>query len=415
MNIDARTDYELRRYLHRDAVGRVLLIGPESMRVTQKGQLMGTVLMVLLLAACAGYSLISGRAGDLPRNGVVEAGGHYYVVRDSVVHPVLNAASALLVGQGRVLRVGATIIAAAPLGRPVGIVDAPLVLPGKPPDSAGKWSMCATVPHAALSALTISFSQSRSTFGDSILLARDPVGSLWLLNRNFRFAISKQIAENLGLRNPISPPKVLIDSLVEGPAIMITTGGRIGDQPNVQLQFAATIGDVVEVSTDPARYFRVVESGLVPLTPFAFAAYAPAAPHQLVVAAASIDHVLPSDVPEQWPAGRFQETPIAAGEAVCVDGPNGLTVRAPTTGVDVAALTNSSLTTVAVPRSGVAVRSAGARSIVSGDGTRYPVVSDDVFRWLGYSTKDVLEVPRAVADLLPTGSTLDPALAMIER
>ncbi|MEO6958344.1 MAG: type VII secretion protein EccB [Antricoccus sp.] len=417
MNADPRHDLEVRRYLHREAMGRVLLMGPESTQLARKRQLIGVAITVLLLAAAAGYSL-SGRAGTLPRNGVVEADGRYYVVRDSVAHPALNAASALLVGKGQVQPIGTAVIAAKPLGRPIGIVDAPLVLPAKPPKppkSPREWSICATVPYAALSALTISFLQPSSAQRGAILLARDLRGSLWLLHRNFRFAITEQVAANLGLVNSISPPQVIFDSLVIGPAIVATIADGIGQQPHVPLQFAATVGDVVEVSTGPARYFRVVEDGLIPLTPFAFAAYAPGAPHQLVVAAGGLDHVLPSDIPEQWPVGRFEETMIVVGDAVCVGGLGGLTVRAPTAGVDVAALTYSSLTTVVVPRSGVAVRSEGARSIVSGDGRRYPVVSDDVFRWLGYSDQNVLEVPRVIADLLPIGPTLDPALAMNER
>lgn len=415
MNVALRHDLEVRRYLHREAIGRVLLVGPESLPLARNRQLIGAAITVLLLAVAAGYSLISGRGGTLPRNGVVEVDGLYYVVRDSVAHPALNAASALLVGHGQVQPIGTAVIAAAPLGPPIGIVDAPMVLPVKPPKAPREWSICATVPHAALSALTISFRQPSSAHNDSILLARDLAGSLWLLHRNYRFAITEQASVNLGLVNQISPPQVIFDSLVVGPAIIATTADGIGEQPNVPLQFAATVGDVVEVNTDPARYFRVVAAGLIPLTPFAFAAYSPGAPHQLVVAAGGIDHVLPSDIPQQWPLGRFEETTIVPGDAVCVGGSDGLTVRAPTAGVDIAALTDSSLTTVAVPRSGVAVRSEGARSIVSGDGRRYPVVSDDVFRWLGYSDQNVLEVPRVIADLLPIGPTLDPALAMNER
>lgn len=417
MSADAaeRDDLEVRRYLHHDAVGRILLLGPESMRSARKGQFVGALVALVLLVAAAGYSLISGRAGALPSYGVVEADGSYFLIRDSVAHPVLNAASALLLGQGIVQPVGAAVIAAAPLGRPVGIAAAPLVLPSKPPAVPGEWSLCATMPRAALSPLTMSFAAPRAPRSNATLLARDGSGSLWLLHDKFRFAITEQVAANLGLNEPIGPPQALLDGVAVGAAIAVAIADGVGGSPEVSLQFAAAIGDVVEVSTGPARYFRVVREGLIPLTAFAFAAYAPGAPHQLVIAAGSVDHVLASDVPEQWPTDRFFETVIRNRDAVCVGGANGLVVRPAAAGVDVAAVTSSSLTTVAVPRAGVAIRAGGALSIVSGAGTRYPVVSDDVLQWLGYSAENVLDVPCAVADLLPIGATLDPSLAMSER
>ncbi|RMI26775.1 type VII secretion protein EccB [Streptomyces triticirhizae] len=415
----------------------------------------GVAVAVLIMAGfgIAGW-LGGGRGPDLPAGGAVVAGtgGDPYVIVEGVAHPALNLASALLAGGGQLTEVRRATLDEAPRGLPVGIPGAPDALPDADDLLDGEWTLCATPSEAGgdpvETALYVAVPGVAPTGPGATLLAAAEDGGRWLLTEGRRYALGETEAEALALRGaPVRLPREVLATVPEAPAIAVPEPDEAyGTEPTVELPFDAVVGDVAHTPEDaPARrWFVVRPDGLVavPEVVYALLSSTAGADHEIGATDATRAPRSAEAAPGEaaWPEALPVVDEPERDRPVCVSTPPGsrpgdapwqATAHLPAEmpePADVAPVEASRggrlglLDRVYVPAgAGALVRStasgggAGTYTLVTDGGTAYPLASPDAARRLGYDPEAAPSVPRAYAELLPTGPVLDPVAATREQ
>ncbi|MFW6692248.1 type VII secretion protein EccB [Streptomyces sp. MAR4 CNX-425] len=438
-----------------------ILRGTDEARLDPRRRLnraLGSGVAVGVLAV-AGFGIAgvlgAGSGPELPDRGVVVvgSGGDPYVVRDGVVHPALNLASALLVGGGEVTEIRQETLDEAPRGLPVGIPAAPDALPGAGDLVDDDWTLCATPSETGgaptQTALYVSVPDAaaeRGASGATVLVEAD--GALWLLAEGRRYALEPAIRDMLNLPvEPVPLPREVVATVPEGPEITIPgTGPGTGKRPEAALPFPARVGDLAHVETGGSgrQHFAVRPDGLVPLTALVYT---------LLAGDSRQDHGI--SVSDAAGAPRSAERPPGNGawprtvpkaaeperdQPVCVSTPPGgapgdtpwqATVHLPPAlpePAEVRPVTSSDGAPLGLldriyvpPGAGAVVRSTasggsgGTYNLITDGGTAYRFVSPEAVTRLGYEARGTPSVPRAYVDLLPTGPVLDPRTAAREQ
>ena len=414
-------------------------------RVTVGGVLIGVLVM-------AGFGIAgffgAGRGPALPQSGavLVAGSGDRYVIVDGRLHPVLNLASALLVGGGQSTQVRPAALDDLPRGLPVGIPDAPDALP--PPDrlTGGPWTVCA-VPSGAATLppqITLRVGAPEPTLGrlgpEQAVLATGPDGALWLLNQGRRYRLLDNAAVRLvpARTSPLPLPGPLLDVLPEGPPIAVPAIPRAGSA--VPGLGSLAVSDVVRVGSG-GQSFVVLSDGLAPASELTAALLVAAGAVEVPVDPATAgalarsrvrlvgDPGWPEVVPQ--PVGPQRDQPLClattpgapAGDApwavttslpgvVLGPGEQAVFSRGPVPGV---------VDQVVVPRgAGALVRATtaaggdGALTLVTDSGLRFAVPTPDAAVRLRYDPAAAPAVPAPFVALLPAGPALDPEAAARE-
>lgn len=434
----------LRTPLRRTPVGLSIGVG--------LGALVIVIVIVVRLVVPASAS-----ADQLAQPGtliMVEETGARFVLTDGRLHPVLNYASArLLLGtQMKVAEVPRDQLPDLPLGAAVGTPWAPETLPPSTVPAAHVWLACArqTVDGGVRKpSVTLLLDPAMTTSAASMtgaIVARGSKGQEFLVEAGRRMAITAPWVLSVvggGAVPVVDVRDTWLDALPQGPDLgSPDLGGRRG-APGPTVDGAPTrIGELFVSHSEAGadRHFVVVPGGLMPLGSFAALlaladpATAAAYPGQAVVeqplsvpaltAAALVPApdslALLPDVPRPIPVDASENVPCAQ---IGVDGAHMDTALVtvpsdrigagipPGAGVQTAAGTAD---TVSIPTGGGMLArtmpappaSIGGLFLITADGAKYPVASDDAAKALGYQPGAAVPVPPPVLAMLPTGPAL---------
>lgn len=320
---------------------------------------------------------------------VADESGALHVRLGEAFHPVTNVASArLLLGAPETVhRTTAAHLADLPTGPPVGIPDAPGLVPA-PDGSAAHWVVCgATV--VATAAVTDA--------GPQVLVA--PSG-WWLVVDGRRLAVPAQgetVARALGA-DPVEVPDTVVDVLDRGPDVVLPTGPSGLPGPWAEQGRVVTAGD---------RAFVVADGGLAEVTGGRRAvAEALAGDARSVSDLGAVLGVPGAEVLTQVPVDQvFRPVEgVCAGERLVEvpDGAGGVSGTGP------GQATGSATGRYSGPRGTVALATERGLFLVSGSGVRYTVASPEDLAALDVLSGEGLpvSVPWRVVAGLPDGGEL---------
>jgi type VII secretion protein EccB len=430
---------------------------------TSSGAVIGLALGLIAAAGLFVWSFVSPSAPSAWRTDgtvVVDSGtGARYVYSSGVLYPVLNYASALLVGSGKPLvPVPDRNLAALPHGQPVGIVGAPDSLPAAARLDTGAWLVCAsarTAPDGTrqpLTTLRIGAQPEVRPTGGQALTVTDASGIEYLVWNGTRLRVGAPWAlAALGLAgvSPVAVDAAFLDAVPAGADLASPDVGTIGAAGPTVNGTRTKVGQVFvvrEAGLVP-QYFATRADGLAPLSDTAAdlllndpavkaGAYGggPVAPTVLQglagvpeAATAALGAGLPATPPQPLitapgnpavpcariafvgagqqvdlvtaPSSAANGMPAVGGAGILADARNADAFAiAPGAGVFAASLTGG-----AVP--------GDAHYLISDSGVKYPVASATALGYLGYRGSSPVQIPQTLLDLLPTGPALAPASA----
>ncbi len=417
--------------------------------------LAGVVIAALLAGGLAAWQRLADAPVDPTQwEGVLlveDGSGARYLWRDGRLHPVRNAASAvLLLGdpRPRVVTVPEALLADLPRGAPLGIPGAPDPLP--PPERmvTGDPTVC-SVPASTSPPTAVLLAGTAAEGGTPLtgqgLLVTDPDGALHLLwdGRRYRVRDPEVVVPALGWTgwDPVPVAPALPAALPAGPDLArIPVPGLGGPSAAVP---EAPVGQVV-VTTGQAtgpQYALVLDQGLVPLSPLqadlllsdptVVAAVGRAGPLPVPQARfAALPRLAPSTVAgADLPARVPPLASVGRDESVCARVP---TSGEPATLVAGARLPDGaagdpeqSLAVVVPPGHGMVVDTGGAEEDAATDGAvedsgtalladgRWHPATPEVLRMLGYADVTPVRLPAELLVLVPRGPALDPAEAAV--
>lgn len=422
--------------------------------------LAGVLVAALVVAAFAGYGLVTGRSGARWRDTAVviveKETGARYVYRGDRLHPVLNYASAVLLAGGpRTVMARRAALAAVPRGEPLGIPGAPDSLPSRGGLLGPGWSVCtrsAAGTRGVSAVITVGpgTTGGRPLSDDASLVAAN--GEVYLLWHGFRHRVREpdRVLAALGWsgQRPTPVATALLAALPAGMDLTrVPVPGRGRPSPAAR---GARVGQVFVVGTEAGgrQYLVAWVNGLAPITqvqadlllgdPDVAAAVGRREPTRLTPGEYAVAPHSPDLVPAPEPGALPASTPHLAGGggAICVAGTEGGAAAQVRIDVTVsgggAAVPNGDATVtgpagaagarvdvVAVPPGRAALveslpapgTSAGPLFLVTDLGVRYPLSGPEVPAILGFAGAVPIRVPADVVWLLPSGPTLDPALA----
>jgi type VII secretion protein EccB len=427
----------------------------------------GVMIAVLVAAGFGVYGVFTGVGGTAWKtDGAViieRETGASYVYRDDALQPTLNYASAMLIsGESKPTahRVAGKSLAGIPRKPTVGIPGAPDSMPAASRVVREPWTMCSVPGENAAggqetnTALYVGGSLAGgSPLGQRAVLVRDVTDHMnYLIWRDHRYRIvgspDGSIKPEQVIRSIFGPQAVVLDvgtawlnGLPAGQDIApISVGDREG-QPSTVISGRA-VGDLVRHAIGQReQYYLVRADGLAPLTELQVRillgqrpvqpveispSVANSAPVSNALAAPSGESARPAEVPELAPVPAERRATLCASTADAKLAPE------ISLGGDTAVLESGIETSdetaegtkladrVLVPAGGVAIvramssetDPAGAFSIVTDLGLRFPVPSAKVLETLGYSPADAVPLPAALVQRIPAGPTLDPAAAL---
>jgi type VII secretion protein EccB len=459
----AAYDYESRR-----RVTSLVLGADEAGRDPRKRlnrTLFGSIMIGVLVMAGFGIAglLGGGRGPGVPESGVVlvKGSGDRYVVVNGVLHPALNLSSALLVGGGTVTQVRGETLNGMPRGLPIGIPNAPDGLPDKL--ATGPWTVCAQAPEAQRTKPPVSVLVGLAAPADGTLDASQAVIAQvgeehWLVTGGRRYLLVGNAASalnlSLAIATGIAVPAEVLDTIPEGPRLIIPTVARGGAAPDGIKITGASVGDLIrsDVAGQP-QFFLIQSDGVSQISQLVFTLLAAdgrpvrAAPGSL--AGAQQSH---QPVPGQpgWPDQVPNAIKTQLDQPLCVstvpgqpagDAPWRVTVSVPgamprpvdatpvaSRNGDLASVATS--VTLAPGTDGALVRATtssgqdGAYVLVTEVGQRYEVTSGDpgtqggdnvtsadAVARLGFNPTNASPLPLPFVALLPAGPALDPHAA----
>ncbi|MGW3284596.1 type VII secretion protein EccB [Streptomyces sp. NPDC001002] len=447
-------------------------------RRTNRGMAIGGALGAVVAIGFLIFGFISPGGSTTWQNGnalIVESGTGNRYLYDGSLRPVRNYASArLIVGTELATRtVPAKSLADTPRGSAVGIPGAPDTLPDADSLDTGRWEVCAATrttgssEHTPSTTLVVDGSTTGAGLAaDQSLLVRGPDKTSYLIWRGnrYRLASGTATAEALGYgaTEPLPVSAAFLDALPAGadlgaPAV----AGQGAKGPELD-GHATRLGQVFVVQTPGTseRYYLLLRTGLVPLTPTQAAlslsgpgvrekAYGGDAPVAVTITADALNGVLVQGDSDVESAGRALPStppallPVAATQAACVrleaaggkdSGSSGVGTSISVALIDAGALPAGAkspvgpaclpMDAVAVPPDGGSlVRALGAGGGQVGDATylvtetgmKYLVPSAEAAADLGYDLSDARGLPSALLGMLPTGPDLSPANAIAGR
>ncbi|MGW5648623.1 type VII secretion protein EccB [Saccharopolyspora sp. NPDC003752] len=424
------------------------------LRRTPLGYVIGLMIAILIVAGFALFGALGyGGALDWRQPGKLivekETGIRYLLSTDGTLRPVLNYASARLLGAKDVARVPSSTLADVPRGTPIGIVGAPEALPGKAAGQDLSWLVCASTErdaagaeHPALKVTVGGSADIAQDGGDRAALVRASDGTEYLVWRDKRMKLGAPwVAPVLGYDSSKALPvrDSWLNAMPAGPGLKPVTVPGLGSQgPNLGGQ-PAVIGQVfkVDVVGRPTTYHMLTRNGLMPLSQTAaqLALGNPDSPAQnardLPPAVMASSQVTPppetmAQLPERPPSlvevdgdDPCVYTVPGAGDAesflVSATSDNGVVVAGP-------GLTRDELTADRIevkPGSGMLARTLPAPGVpgsglylVTDSGAKYPIPDEKAASALGFGLTDAVPVPAQLLSLLPTGPVLSPDKAL---
>jgi type VII secretion protein EccB len=446
------------------------------MRRGVTGTVWGVLVAVLVVVGFGVYGLVvpgGNRAWQEPGAIIVEKEtGNRYLFLDGTLRPVLNFASAKLGTEpdSRVRSVSRASLSGTPHGQPIGIPDAPNVLPQQGKLASSGWLVCASTVDQPSSterkpgiAVAIGEVWPGEPIGeDAGAVVRGSNGVLYLVWRDVRFRIRDQAvltALGYGSAQPMDVDSAWFNAFDLGPDLVapeIPQRGAVG--PAVDGR-PSRVGQLFESrSANGGKDLFVLRAdGLSPVSATDQAllladprgGLSTAEPVQLSPAAAArAKRSATSTVTQRFPPSPPALVPAlstgdkARNRALCAQltftadkAPATRLVTANRDKVDAAARTATALggpdggpdTRLAdqikvEPDAGMVARalagpgiSTGTRYLVTDTGVRYPVANDEAMQLLGYAGTPPVSVPTGLLAFLPTGPTLDPEQARVER
>ncbi|GAB3686127.1 type VII secretion protein EccB [Saccharopolyspora tripterygii] len=431
------------------------------LRRTPLGYVIGLMLSMLIVAGFAVAGVLGfGGATDWSEPGKLivekETGSQYVLASDGTLRPVLNYASARLLGASEVAEVSDSTLSEVPRGTPVGIVGAPDGIPAGAAGGAGQaWLVCATTtrdaagaPHATVSLHVGDTADVEPAQQDEAVLVRSSAGDQYLVWRDKRMKLSAPwVAAVLGYDSSTALPvrDAFLNSTPSGPdlgPLRIPGAGQpgpaLGGQPT-------RIGQIFSVAVvgRPQTLYMLTTSGLMPVngTTAALAMGDPAGggqatPRALSPAAmASVGQVpssplmaqLPDEPPRLLGTGQTGDPDAGTPCAQIEPGPRGakttLVSGWPDGGVVVGGpgIERDEFTADRIdvqPGAGVLARTLPAPGVpgaglylVTDSGAKYPVPGQSAAEALGYRLAEAVPVPAHLLSLLPTGPVLAPERA----
>ncbi|GAB3240206.1 type VII secretion protein EccB [Kineosporia babensis] len=442
-----RDQVEAQSYMHQRLVGALVAAEPDGLENPTRRDLRGIMasIMVALLALgiVALYAVFSARgstawqqAGTLIVN---KEDGSRYLLRDGMLRPVENLASARLVVGGSVTTasVKAKTLEGVPRGEPIGVPGAPDSLPTLAGLSTGVWRVCVTTPvtnyptSPTVSMVTdIGEEPAVDRFqAEEGLLVTAPDRSVYLLWQGQSLELAEPwVADVLGWGaiSPLTVPADWLDLIPAGPALAPAEvakgkvkGPTIDGQPT-------RIGDFFSTGS---TYYVLTKMGLSALTQtqYLLDSAASGRPTSTISAAAlAAAQKGPSSTDDGIPAVPPTVAAPSVGSAPCIEYPGEFNadradlVRAPLpSGAHVG--NGSGQETITDPTQAVRVAPGTGRLVgislaedgsnpsyllVNDSGTAYPLAGEDAIKALGYSAEQAVPVPPAYLRLLREGTLL---------
>jgi type VII secretion protein EccB len=443
------------------------------LRRTTRGVIVSIVVAVLVCGGAFVFGLLKPggnsswkTAGSLVVN---KDTGARYLYLDGRLRPVLNYASARLIGGTQLTTsdVGTGSLSGTPVGGTVGIPGAPDSVPAPADLDAGLWQVCSTIGSgsgsaaAALTTVDVGGSAESTGLGttEGVVVA-GPDKTEYLVWQGSRLKLDQAsgaaVSLGYGAVTPRPVSAAFLDALVAGPDLAapdVPGRGDAGPQLGGQ---AATIGQVfqVRVPGSASQYYLLRREGLVPLTDTGAAlvlgdpatreqAYGGQSPKAIVVGADALKQHLAPGAEGKSPSvhGQPDSPPhnntVPGDEAACVrvqpekggQGARVTTVLVPKSVLSPITPAGAQDAVPGCPRvDGVVVRpgrgvlvhalAAGGTSmgdttyLVADDGVKYVIPTSDALKDLGFSQSDAESLPSPLLAMMPSGPDLNPQAAM---
>ncbi|WP_329457198.1 type VII secretion protein EccB [Streptomyces sp. NBC_01497] len=412
--------------------------GDSPTRRASLGTFFGAAIVVLLCIGFGVYGLISpvAKTSWKTQGAVVvqKENGNRFLYVAGVLHPVRNLASALLIsGQGAANpeSVSAKSLAGVRVGSPVGIPDAPDVVPGAASLLTGAWTRCLRPGLAGGQLVDFSPDGHTAAFPDDrqVLLSGSK-GARYLLWHGSKYRITDDavmIALGMDDEQPVPAPDNWLSAVPDGPALAAAKIDGAG-QPAGQVAGRSTaVGDLFTTGGTgaSAHFYVMLADGIAPVTATESALMSATsgaakprsvAAADIAVAPVSKDRTLMHRLPDllDMPAADTK------GAAVCVrQESDGADLRSGVVLERGAAATGSrpvllppgsgvlALDQAQVGKQGVSPR----EFLITEDGVEYSISDDQATSALGYGTGG-LPLPENVLTLLPRGPELSRAAAV---
>ncbi|MCX4703071.1 type VII secretion protein EccB [Streptomyces sp. NBC_01373] len=442
---------------------------------TNRGAAIGVIIAVLVCAGAFVFGLIKPGGNDSWRSGesliVDKQTGARYLYLDGRLRPVRNYASAQLIAGGGlgVTTVGTSSLAGTPHGAPIGIPDGPEALPGPGDLDTKPWLVCSGLRPRTTGVVTATTTLALGTDdpqdvpggrelgqGEGLVVV-GPDDRSYLLWQGSRLRLDERAnaAEALGYGSitPRFASAAFLDAFPLGPDLApAEVPGRGANGPSLAGR-NTRIGQLfrVDVPGSAARYHLLTREGLVPLTATGAAlllgdpetrakAYGGAAATVATLGADALtEHLAPRSPASGVTPAKLPEKPpkaveVPAGSVACAD------VDSAQGGVRVGAsvLPESALPQAVQPPGpevvpaclevdaiavragkGALVRALSASGSALGDtmflvtdeGVKYRVLSQDGLKALGYEGVEERTMPAPMLAMLPSGPDLTPEAA----
>ncbi|MFI8088588.1 type VII secretion protein EccB [Streptomyces sp. NPDC086080] len=447
---------------------------PESpLGRTNRGAAIGVIVAVLVCAGAFVFGLLRPGGNDSWRAGedliVDKQTGARYLYLDGRLTPVRNYASARLITGGDigVTTVGTSSLAGTPHGTPVGIPDGPEALPGTGDLDRTPWLVCSGVLPRTTGVVTATTTlavgtgapqdvpDGRQLGGNEGLLVTGPDEATYLLWQGSRLRLDARAkaAESLGYGDVTPRPvsAAFLDAFPLGPDLAPADVPGRGDKGPELGGRSTRIGQLfrVDVPGSEARHHLLTRDGLVPLTDTGATlllgdprtreeAYEGDAATVVTLGADTLAEHLAPDArdsgEESLPAKPPRAVTVAAGSVACaaVDSTDA-GVRVGTSVLPAAALPRAvqppgpetepgclKVDSIAVRAGkGALVRALSASGSALGDttylvtdeGVKYRLLSQDAVEALGYDSSAARPVPSPLLAMLPSGPDLTPEAA----
>jgi type VII secretion protein EccB len=409
------------------------------------------VLVAVIVAALFGiWGLLGHGDSQLqPKPGTLvidkQTGTAYVFCQGGKLCPVLNYASARLalqsssVDQQTVSQASLTKFARGPL---IGIPGLPQPLPDPGLLLRQPWSVCVqTVLGLSGDRTSTTLVGGIGTGGHSLAggaLLAQALGQDWVIWDGQRMPVQPSRLQALFVsRQPVAVPPVWLNALPQGPAFVPPViAGQ--DTPVSGPGGTVLVGQVFEVTAvggTPPRYYVMLRSGLAPIsqTQAELLDFEPSAPKPSMLNASQVSgHLSTATVPSGGLPTTVPVVPprISSSAPLCVAyGATGagstmarqvvLGGRVPSGGTPTGRAADVDRVTLP-PGAGALVGAAPGTGRVGGaisyflvaGGRRYALASQSVAAMLGYNlSRQAVQLPAGVIDLIPLGPALDPAEA----
>ena len=395
------------------------------------GLIIGVVVGVLVTVGFGVYGLIK-PGGNLAwqRAGVIlveKETGTRYVMRDGVLHPTMNQASALLLqGKGaKIETISHASLAGLRRGETLGIAGAPDPVPAVS-DLLRRTPMICELgrPGSPTSMVVTQAQNGRPAEQDRFLYARDPEGAEYIVWRGVKQrVVDRDAAAALGLGAAQDLPSVWLDVIPDRPSLGHADLTGLGGPGPVVAGVPADIGQVfVQEIGSERRLYVLMDDGLAPLTETEAALLdgrADAAPPRPVTAAQvaaaprSSNLTLMSRLPDMLAA-----KPIDPSSMLCVRGSaKGTDGTAEMVLLPVVPDPGERVHIDLPPGGGILAGEvpvpAGQRSpdryLITEQGRKYRIADDASAAALGYGNVTPVAVDSRVLSVIPTGPVLSTA------